>query len=133
MSTTVVDTKALLEEGVINQKQADAIVDRGRQTMVQLAVNIVLCFGILAATGGLIFWLAKPLPVAVAGFLLGAGGLFALSRDTDNFRFFGNAAALIGAGDQRATLIGAGEARGYLDWCARGGATLIGAHEAGRL
>ena len=98
MSTTVVDTQSLVKEGVITQKQADKIVDRGRQTMVQLAVNIVLCFGIFAATGGLIFWLAKPLPVAAAGLFLGAGGLFALSRNSDNFRFFGNAAALIGAG-----------------------------------
>ena len=98
MGTTVVDTKALVAEGVITEKVAAEIVDRGRATMVQMAVNVVLCFGIIAVIGGLIFWLAKPLPVAITGFLLLAAGLFSLSRGTENLKFVGNATALIGAG-----------------------------------
>ena len=98
MGTTVVDTKALVAAGVITEKVAAEIVDRGRATMVQMAVNVVLCFGIIAVIGGLIFWLAEPLPVAITGFLLLAAGLFSLSRGTENLKFVGNATALIGAG-----------------------------------
>ena len=50
-----------------------------RYALWSMAVNAVLVFGILAATGGLILWLASPLAVAIGGFgsVLGAfyGGI----------------------------------------------------------
>ncbi|MEM7243205.1 MAG: hypothetical protein AAF429_13560 [Pseudomonadota bacterium] len=98
MGTTVVNTKALVDDGIITAQVAAEIVDRGRATMVQMAVDVVLCFGITAVIGGLIFWLADPLPVAVTGFVLLAIGLFSLSRGTENLKFLGNAISLIGAG-----------------------------------
>ncbi len=98
MPHVVADTDALTRDGVISADVARVIAARGREVMVTLAINAVLCFGILAATLGLIFWLAAPLPVAVVGGLFLTGGLLALSRSGETFAMFGNSAALIGAG-----------------------------------
>ncbi|MEO0748385.1 MAG: hypothetical protein AAFZ10_08410 [Pseudomonadota bacterium] len=94
----IADTQQLLSDGVITQDQKREIEARARETMVSLAINAVLCFGIIAATAGLIFWLADALYVAVFGALAFAGGLVILARSSETYRMFGNAAALIGAG-----------------------------------
>ncbi|MEM7489044.1 MAG: hypothetical protein AAF390_07960, partial [Pseudomonadota bacterium] len=65
---------------------------------MKLGVNSLLTGGIIAATLGLIFWLAAPVPVAIAGGLTLGGGLLTLRSGGETLRFFGNAAALIGAG-----------------------------------
>ncbi|WP_227267487.1 hypothetical protein [Roseobacter weihaiensis] len=92
------NTKSLVEEGVITQTAARLIESRSRSTMVTLAINAVLCLGILFATGGLIFWLADAVLVAVFGLLLLGGGVVILSSGHDLYAMFGKAAALIGAG-----------------------------------
>jgi len=98
------DTHALLADDIINREQAQEIERRARQLMVGVGINTVLCAGIIAATFGLIAYLADPLAVALLGILLLAGGLFALHRVPDIYRMFGNSAALIGSG----MLIGGG-------------------------
>ena len=100
----VADTETLVADGIITEAQACEIRARGRQAMMALAVNTILSFGILAATLGLIFWLADALAVAVLGFLMLAAGLAVLFRGGTLYRMFGNASALIGAG----MLIGGG-------------------------
>lgn len=100
----VADTKQLVADQIISPDQAREIEARARDAMVTMAVNAVLCFGILAATGGFIFWLADAFAVAVLGGLMLVAGLWVLSRDGDTYRMFGNASALIGAG----MLIGGG-------------------------
>ena len=94
----VANTEELVADNIIGPDAAREIERRGRGAMVTLAINLVLCFGILAATGGLIFWLADALSVAVVGACLLGGGLFALFKAPETYRMFGNAAALIGAG-----------------------------------
>jgi hypothetical protein len=94
----VADTDALVADGIIRVDAAEEMKRRGRGVMVTLAINMVLCFGILAATGGLIFWLADALSVAVVGGFFLFGGLFALAKAPEVYRMLGNAAALIGAG-----------------------------------
>jgi len=94
----IADTTQLTVDKVISSEQALEIERRARTTMVHLLINCFLCGGIIAATFGLIFWLADPLYVALAGGFALVLGLFILSRVTENFRMFGNAAALIGAG-----------------------------------
>ena len=94
----VVDTERLLGEGILNQSQADEIARRSRETMVALAVNAILCVGIVAATFGLIFWLADALAVAVAGGIFLLVGLWVLLSGSELYRMLGNAAALVGAG-----------------------------------
>ncbi len=94
----VADTKKLVTDGIINAAQAEEIEHRAREAMITLAINAVLCLGILAATGGFILWLADPLSVAVLGSLMLAAGIAILYRGSEMFRMFGNAAALIGAG-----------------------------------
>jgi len=94
----VADTDKLTTDKVITQDQAQEMKTRARETMVMLAINAILCVGILSATGGLIFWLASPLAVAICGMLFLASGLLILTRASDLFRMFGNAAALIGSG-----------------------------------
>ena len=94
----IADTKTLVADGVISPEQADVIEVRAREAMVYLAVNTVLCFGILAATGGLIFWLKSPASVAIVGLLFLGFGLFVLLNGNETLRMFGNAAALVGAG-----------------------------------
>lgn len=96
--THVVDTQGLLAEGWLSDAQAHEIARRSRETMVSLAVNAVLTAGIIAATFGMIFWLADALAVAVCGAIfLGLGGAV-LTAGSDLFRMLGNAAAIIGAG-----------------------------------
>lgn len=95
---SLADTKALMADGVITPDQAKIIEQRAREIMVSLAINSVLCAGILAATGGMIFWLANATAVAIAGTLLLALGLVILARSGESVRMFGNASALIGAG-----------------------------------
>ncbi len=94
----VANTQKLTHDGVINAEQAREIETRERETMVSLAINSVLCLGILSATGGLIFWLADPMSVAICGLLFLGGGLAILAFGKELFAMFGNAAALIGAG-----------------------------------
>ena len=90
----VANTEELVADNIIGPDAAREIERRGRGAMVTLAINLVLCFGILAATGGLIFWLADALSVAVVGACLLGGGLFALFKAPETYRMFGNAAAL---------------------------------------
>ena len=94
----VADTERLVADGIITPSQAGEIELRAREAMIGLAVNAVLVFGILAATGGLIFWLASPLAVAIGGTLMLLCGLSVLLRGGAMLRMFGNAATLIGAG-----------------------------------
>lgn len=94
----VVQTETLVEEGILTSDQGAIIARRSRQVMVSLAINSVLCFGIIAAAFGFVFWLADALAVAVVGGLFLAIGTAILVKSTDIYRMFGNAAALIGAG-----------------------------------
>lgn len=95
---SIADTTALVADGVITEDQARIIEARGREAMVVLAINTLLCLGILAATAGLVLWLADALAVAVFGTLTLGGGLALLARGPETTRMFGNASALIGAG-----------------------------------
>lgn len=94
----VIQTEALIKEGVISSDQGAIIASRSRQVMVSLAINAVLCFGIIAAATGFIGLLADALAVAIVGGLFLGVGAFILMKSTDIYRMFGNAAALIGAG-----------------------------------
>ena len=94
----VIQTEALIEEGIITSDQGDIIARRSRQVMVSLVINAVLCFGIIAAAIGFVFWLADALAVAIVGGLFLAIGAFVLVKADEIYRMFGNAAALIGAG-----------------------------------
>lgn len=94
----VVDTSRLVAENILTEAQAAEIARRSRETMVSLAVNVVLCIGIVAATLGLVFWLADALAVAVAGAVFVGAGALVLSKGGDLYRMLGNAAALVGAG-----------------------------------
>lgn len=94
----VADTKSLVDEGVITQAAARLIEERSRNTMVALAINAVLCMGVLFATLGLIFWLADAVLVAVFGLLLLGGGVAILRSGHDLYAMFGKAAGVIGAG-----------------------------------
>ncbi len=94
----VVNTERLLAENWITPDQAAEIARRSRETMVALAVNTVLCAGIIAATFGLIFWLASAVAVAIAGCMFLALGAAVLMQGSDMYRMLGNAAAIIGAG-----------------------------------
>ncbi len=95
---TLADTRQLLLDGVISHEQARIIETRAREAMVTLAINCLLCAGILAATLGTIFWLASAPAVAVFGTAMLLAGLAILARGGVMYRMFGNAAALIGAG-----------------------------------
>lgn len=95
---TIADTEMLVEEEVISQAAARIIEARARDIMVGLAINTVLCTGILFATFGLIFWLADAFAVALFGALFIAAGVVTLRSGTTVYAMFGNAAALIGAG-----------------------------------
>lgn len=95
---SLADTAKLVSDGIITAEQARVIEARARDILVSLSINSLLCAGILAATGGMIFWLANATAVAVAGTLLLGVGLLILSRAGEGVRMFGNAAALIGAG-----------------------------------
>lgn len=94
----VADIDRLVSDGVITTEQAKIIESRARETMVYMAINALLCFGIIAATGGLIFWLGTATSVAALGVVFLGLGLLILMRGNDMLRMFGNAAVLIGAG-----------------------------------
>ncbi len=94
----IADTQKLVADGVIDTDQAREIEIRAREAMVTLGINSILCFGITAATAGLIFWLADAFLVAGAGALFMIGGFVILAGGSEMYRMFGNAAALIGAG-----------------------------------
>ena len=94
----VADTDKLVADQIISPEQARTIEERARDALVVIAINTLLCLGIVAATGGLIFWLESAKAVAICGILTLATGLFILARGGEMFRMFGNAAALIGAG-----------------------------------
>lgn len=95
---TVADTARLVEDGIITSEQATTIEARARETMVSLAINALLCLGIIAATGGFIAWLGTPASVAITGLLFLGMGALILAYGSELFRMFGNASALIGAG-----------------------------------
>ena len=94
----VVDTGSLLDEGLIDRGLAAEIARRSRETMVALAVNAILCAGIIAATLGLIVWLADAMAVAIAGGIFLMVGSWILLTGSDLYRMLGNAAALVGSG-----------------------------------
>ncbi|WP_164662250.1 hypothetical protein [Tropicibacter sp. Alg240-R139] len=94
----VADTTALVDDSVLSQEQARVIEERSRDVMIKLAVNAILCFGIIAATAGFIFWLANAIAVAITGILMLGSGLLVLARGGETYRMFGNSATLIGAG-----------------------------------
>lgn len=94
----VADTSALVEESILTSEQARILEDRSRDVMIRLAVNAILCFGIIAATAGFIFWLANAVAVAVTGVVMLAAGLIVLAKGGETLRMFGNSATLIGAG-----------------------------------
>ncbi len=94
----IADTKALVADGTLSAEQAQTLESRSREVMVSLAVNAILCFGIIAATAGFIFWLAEPFAVAVTGALMLGAGLWVLSRGGETYGMFGNSAVLIGVG-----------------------------------
>lgn len=94
----IADTEKLVEDGVISAEQAQIIEERAKVAMTELAINSVLCFGILVATLGLIFWLGSALSVAIVGLLTLAAGALTLKKASDTYRMFGNAATLIGIG-----------------------------------
>jgi hypothetical protein len=94
----VIQTEALVKEGVITSDQGNIIARRSRQVMVSLVINAVLCFGIIAAAAGFIGLLADALAVAIVGGLFLAIGATILVKATDVYRMFGTASALIGAG-----------------------------------
>ncbi|HHL21038.1 MAG TPA: hypothetical protein ENJ52_05865, partial [Aliiroseovarius sp.] len=94
----IADTDKLVADGVITRDQARIIEARGRETMVAMAVNFVLFLGIIAATGGLIAWLADAVAVAVLGLGMLGAGVWVLARGGHLYRMFGHAATLIGAG-----------------------------------
>lgn len=102
----IADTERLASEGIITTEQAREIERRGREAMVALAISTILCFGIVAATAGLILWLADAASVALFGALFVVGGLAILSKAGELYRMFGHAAVLIGTG----MLLGGGSA-----------------------
>jgi len=94
----IADTIKLVDDGVISKGQATTIEQRARESMMVLAINMLLGGGILAASGGLIFWLADALYVALCGSLALVIGVVILMRNSSVFWMFGNAAFLVGAG-----------------------------------
>lgn len=100
--TIVVNVDKLEQEGLIPADLANLLRDRAREAMIALVVNVLLIMGILAATGGLILWLADAALVALAGLAFLLVGALVLARFQSDLRFFGRAAVVIGA----ATLLG---------------------------
>lgn len=94
----VAQTDQLIADGVINPAQADEIQSRARAAMIALCVNTLLIAGIIAATFGLVFFLASAMSVAVCGAVFLGAGLLILRYGAVLYRMFGNASALIGAG-----------------------------------
>lgn len=94
----VVDTDRLVADSWITPDIAAEIARRSKETMVSLVINAILCAGILAATFGLIFWLADALAVAVSGAIFLMVGICVLLKGNALYRMLGNAGTLVGAG-----------------------------------
>ena len=94
----VVQTEALIAEGLLTEAQGAEIARRSRETMLALVVNMVLCGGIIAASLGFVFWIADALGVALLGLGFLAAGLVTLARAGALYRMLGHAATLIGGG-----------------------------------
>jgi hypothetical protein len=94
----VAETESLIADGVITHDQADEIRARARSAMVALCVNALLIAGIIAATLGLVFYLASAFSVAICGGVFLGLGLMILRFAAPLYRMFGNASAMIGAG-----------------------------------
>jgi len=94
----VANLTALESDGIIDSEASKVMRRRSRETMVMLGINVILCGGILAATAGLIFWLASAMSVAITGIVFLIAGLYVLINGKDAYRMFGNAASLIGTG-----------------------------------
>lgn len=94
----VVQTEALIAEGILSEAQGAEIARRSRDTMLALIVNIVLCAGIIAASLGFVFWIADAFGVALLGLAFLAAGLATLARAGALYRMLGHAATLIGGG-----------------------------------
>lgn len=95
--THVVNTDQLLADGWLTPPQVAEIARRSRETMIALVVNIVLFAGIVAASLGLVFWLADAAAVAITGGVFLAAGVALLLTKAETYRMIANAAALIGA------------------------------------
>lgn len=93
----VVHTASLIDEGLLTPDQGEIIRARSREAMVALAINTVLCAGILAAALGFVFWLADAFAVSITGGLFLAIGAAILLRGATLYRMFGTASSLIGA------------------------------------
>jgi hypothetical protein len=93
----VIQTEALIKEGVITTDQGNIIARRSGRVMVSLVINAVLCIGIIAAAAGFIGLLVDALAVAVVGGLFLAIGATILVKATDVYRMFGTASDLISA------------------------------------
>lgn len=96
--TVIADIEALVREGIISPEAAAIIRQRARAAMMMLVTNTVLSGGIIAAALGTVFWLGDAMAVAVLGLALLGLGMPILLRGGENWRIFGNAAMLIGAG-----------------------------------
>jgi len=92
------ETESLVADRVISQEQAECIKSRARAAMMSLCINTLLIAGIIAATLGLVFYLASAFSVAICGGLFLTLGLLILRYAASLYRMFGNASALIGAG-----------------------------------
>jgi len=93
-----VNVTKLKQEGVLTPDQADFIRHTSKQTMIMLAVNTLLCGGIVAAALGFVLFLANAVSVAIAGAMFVLIGVAVLLRGGVIYRMLGNAAVLIGAG-----------------------------------
>lgn len=94
----IVQTDALIAEGVLTPEQGAEIARRARGTMMALAIRGVLSVGIVTTALGLVTWLRDPASVALAGVLFLGLGLAVLRKARAEFAMLGNAAVLIGAG-----------------------------------
>ena len=94
----VVQTEALVDEGVLNPEQATIIAARSRDAMLTLIVNAVLCGGIIAASLGFVFWIADALGVALLGLAFATLGVTVLIKGQNLYRMLGHAATLVGTG-----------------------------------
>jgi hypothetical protein len=94
----IADTTKLVRDEIITTEQAAELERRGREAMIEFGVGVILTLGILAATGGLIFWLASAASVAIAGTLFLVVGLGLLLSGGASIGIIANALTLIGAG-----------------------------------
>ncbi|WP_138466818.1 hypothetical protein [Poseidonocella sp. HB161398] len=94
----IADTERLVADGVLTAPQAAELESRARASMVELAAGLLLSFGILAAAGGVIFWLRDAIAVALCGSAAVAAGLALRAWAPRLLQLFGTAALLTGAG-----------------------------------